>query len=77
MLREQRLHRLAETILGGVEGALFDVVSGFRIDAHGCEDGGVKIHDANRILNCDERAFFGGGAVKVAFFHAAAKHDDG
>ena len=67
---------LAFAVFGDVEGAAFDGVFGFGADAHGCHDGGVEVHDGDRIFDGDEGAFVGGLAVDVAFFGAASKHDD-
>jgi len=49
-LGKQLAQRLAFAIFGGVEGAALDIKGGFGGDAHGGQDGGVHVGDADRVF---------------------------
>ena len=62
------------SVLGREERAFLNVVGGLGTDAHGGEDGGVQVHDRDRVLDCDQRPLVGGLAVEIPLLAPAPEH---
>ena len=57
-------HRgLSGPVFGREEGPFFDVVRGFRTDAHGGKDGGVQVFDGNGVFDRHQGTFVVEGAT--------------
>ena len=65
---------LSGSVLGREEGSFFDVVRGFRTDAHGGKDGCVQVFDGNRVLDRHQGTLVRGLSVHESFFDSSAEH---
>ena len=70
---EEVEHRLALSILGGVERPVLDDGIVVRRDSHGMKDRRVKIRDGDRVFDGGAGPLLGGLAVDSPFLDAAAE----